>query len=213
MKQVFILLLAFNSTLQSCSEKSDKPTNNINFEGSSLLTPIKYSNEEKNKIIDEIKKVTVHFSSENNVSDLEDAKFQLRSLGLAWYECYGQLIEAKADSTIWRMKDSAVKVLSNYQKKMFPKYRKAFTEDSNKKLWIEDCSVFISGDYYDEYNLVGLAFAPNRFKQESYETLLNVLKLYRFKKLTFRTFNSSDNITSYDIKSDDDTNYISLTGD
>lgn len=47
-----------------------------------------------------MKKAMIGFSSKNGVRDLSDAKFQLQRLGLAWYQCYGQLVSAKADSVI-----------------------------------------------------------------------------------------------------------------
>lgn len=93
---------------------------------------------------------------------------------------------------------------------MFPEYRKVFTDETDKKLWIEDCSAFISGDNNDILNLIGVAFAPNRRKQESYEALLDVLKKYRFKQITFRVFKSSTDITSFEIKSNPDTDYVPM---
>lgn len=177
-----ILLTAFILTLCSCSDTTNKKQV-ANTTTSETLS--KYSDEEKKTILEGMKRTMADFSSETDVSDLDDAKFQIQQLGLAWYQCYGQLVEAKADSIVWNMKDSSTKVLSRYQTKMFPKYRRAFAKETDKKLWIEDCSAFISGDNDDVLNLIGVAFAPNRCKQESYETLLDVLKQYRFKKITF----------------------------
>lgn len=210
MRKLLLLLSAFSLTLQSCSDTTTKSQSDLSAETVSSATPAKYTEEEKNSIVTDMKKAMADFSAENSVRDLDDAKFQLQRLGLAWYQCYGQLVEAKADSSIWKMKDTATAVLGKYQKKMFPKYRKAFADETDKKLWIEDCSAYISGDNNDILNLVGVSFAPNRYKQQSYETLLNVLKQYRFKKITFRTFKSSDDVTFYDITSDDDTGYVPM---
>ncbi len=200
-----ILLTIFILTLQSCSNTTNKeqaPDNTF------TETLPQYTEEEKRTIIENIKKIMSDFSDENAVRDLEDAKFQLRRLGLAWYQCSGQLVAEKADITIWKMKDTAIAVLSQYQTKMFPKYRKAFVDETDKKLWIEDCSAYIDGDNDDELNLIGVVFAPNRRKQEYYETLLEVLKQYRFKKVTFRVFKSSTDITSFDITSIPDTDNV-----
>jgi len=203
----FILLTAFILILQSCSDTTDKEQAS---DKSSTEALPKYTEEEKKSILENMRKVMTDFSSENVVRDLNDAKLQLQRLGIAWYQCYGQLIEAKADSSIWKMKDTASAVLSLYQTKMFPKYRKAFADETDKKLWIEDCSSFISGDNNDVLNLIGVAFAPNRRKQESYETLLEVLKQYRFKQITFRVFKSSTDITSFDITSNPDNDYVPM---
>jgi virulence-associated protein VapD len=210
MRQVLFFLAAFCLTLQSCSDATTKGKGDLNLDSSSSETPAKYTQEEKSSILEDMKKVIAGFSTENSVRDLDDTKSQLQRLGFAWYQCYGTLVEAKADSTIWKMKDTATAVLGKYQKKMFPKYRKAFAEETNKKLWIEDCSAYISGDNNEILNLVGVSFAPNRYKQESYETLQTVLKQYRFKKITFRAFKNSDDITFYDITSDEDTGYVPM---
>lgn len=210
MRQIILFLSVVILTLQSCSNTNTKEPNEISLENKPSETLPKYTEEEKNSMFSDMKKVISDFSTENTVRDLNDAKLQLQRLGFAWYQCYGRLIEAKANTSIWKMKDTAIAVLSKYQNKMFPKYRKAFTEETDKKLWIEDCSAYISGDNNDIINLVGLAFAPNRYKQESYKTLLKVLKQYRFKKITFRTFKSSNNITSYDLTSDTDTEYVQM---
>ncbi len=211
MRQPLLFLSVFIMTLQSCSDTTSKEHNDFSSENSSSAKPAKYTEEEKSAILADMKKVIVNFSTENSVQDLDDAKIQVQRLGIAWYQSYGQLVEAKADSAIWKMKDTANSVLGKYQKKMFPKYRKAFADETDKKLWLEDCSAFLSGDNNEVLNLVGIAFAPNRNKQESYETLQKVLKQYRFKKITFRTFKSSSEITTYDITSDDDTGYVSMT--
>ncbi len=210
MRQLLLFLSIFCLTQQSCSDTTTKEESEINLENTSSETPAKYTEEEKSSIIADMKKVMSDFSTENSVSDLDDAKLQLQRLGLAWYQCYGQLVEAKADSSIWKMKDTVTAVLGKYQKKMFPKYRKALADETDKKLWIEDCTAFISGENNDILNLIGIAFAPNRYKQQSYETLQNVLKQYRFKKITFRAFKSSSEITSYDITSDEDTGYVPM---
>lgn len=204
-----ILLVIFGSLLQSCSDSASKNQESIS-KNSSEEPPAKYTAEEKSSILDGMKTAMSNFSGEKSVRDLDDAKSQLQSLGFAWYQSYGQLIEAKADSAIWKLRDSAISVFETYQKKMFPKYRKALAEETDKKLWIEDCSAYISGDNDDILNLVGLTFALNRNKQESYEALQKVLKQYRFKKVTFRTFKSSDDVTVFDITSDDDKAYISM---
>lgn len=210
MRQFLFFLSVICLTQQSCSDTATKGQSEHNIYNASSETPAKYTEEEKSSILADMKKVMADFSTENSVRDLDDAKFQLQRLGLAWYQCYGQLVEAKADSTIWKMKDTATTVLGKYQKKMFPKYRKAFADETDKKLWIEDCSAFISGDNNDIINLIGVAFAPNRYKQQSFETLQKVLKQYRFKKIIFRTFKSSSDITFYDITSDDDKDYVPM---
>lgn len=211
MRLNIIILTALLLTIQSCSNGNNKNESNSKLDNSATTEiPNKYTAEEKVSIISNMEKAMGDFSNETSVRDLDDAKSQLQRLGFVWYQCHGTLIEAKCDSSIWKMKDTATAVLSKYQTKMFPKYRKAFGVESDKKLWIEDCKAFLSGDKNENINLVGMSFAPNRYKQESYETLLKVLKQYRFKKITFRTFENSSNITSYDVTSDADTEYVPM---
>lgn len=187
--------------LHSCSDKPSQNKNDVSE---------KYSETEKASLLADMKDVISDFSNENSVRDLNDAKSQLQRLGYAWDKCYGRLIEAKSDSIVWNMKDSAINVLANYQRRMFPKYRNAFTIETDKKLWIEDCSAFISGENNEILNLIGLTFARNRTKQESYDTLRDVLKDYRFKKLTFRIFKSSSDTTLFEIKSNEDSGYVPM---
>lgn len=200
MKQ-FLLLFLLPIIIISCSENSSNTT--------IADLPEKYTAEEKKNILNDMKKVMVNYSKDNPVRDIEDAKSQIQSLGMAWYLTYGKLIEAKWDEEILRYKDSSNSVLGKYQRFMFPKYREAFAKEADKKLWIEDCSAFISGENNEVLNLVGVAFAPNRTKQESFDAMQNNLKRYRFKKLTFRTFKSSTP-TEYDISSDSDGEYIPM---
>jgi hypothetical protein len=142
---------------------------------------------------------------------LENIDTRLHVLSEDWNTVKGNIIESKIDSTMFpfKVKDSAIKYLEKYQLKAFPLLRKAFCRESDKKLWIEDCHAYISGDDDEFITLTGNYFLPNANKQSTYNTLLPQLQRLRFKMLVFRWFKGySGEPTGYQIKSDFDDDWF-----
>lgn len=140
----------------------------------------------------------------DNSESFDAIQTQLKTISTYWNSIEGNIIKAKIDSTTFPFKtqDSAINILKKYQKKYFPKLRKAFVYQTNKKLWIDDAGAYVSGDDNEFITLTGNYFLPNAVKQETAQTLMPQLRRLRFKMLLFRWFKGDDNPTAYQIKSD-----------
>lgn len=202
---LFFILSCNNNT--NTNTKEDIGTTTIDNIDTSKEQPMeKYTSDEiedyKNQVRNVIKQCKEIQINDNE--SLDDIQIQLQTISSFWNSIEGNIIEAKIDSTTFPFKtqDSAINILKKYQKKYFPKLRKAFVYQTNKKLWIDDAGAYASGDDNEFITFTGNYFLPNANKQETAETLMHQLQRLRFKMLLFRWFKGDDNPTVYEIKSD-----------
>lgn len=171
----------------------------------------KYTQQELDEFSNNCKSVQTSVGSLSDVKDMQSCNFLMGELSFNWNRIYGSLVEAKIDSSKFPFKsqESAIKALAVYQKKMFPKFRKAFAVHASELLWEHDCKAIIGGSNNDELILTGNYFLPNANKKSTYELLADKLKRFRFKRLTFKWFESYDESTYYDLKPEKDETYYS----
>lgn len=86
----------------------------------------------------------------------------------------------------------------------FPKLRKAYGKIVAKKLWVENIEVEVFGNNSKTIQFTGGIFANNKNKQETQETLSEMLNLLRFKKVNYKWYKYDDEYTYYELDSKND---------
>ena len=86
----------------------------------------------------------------------------------------------------------------------FPKLRKAYGKIVAKKLWVENIEVEVFGNNSKTIQFTGGIFANNKNKQETQETLSEMLNFLRFKKVNYKWYKYDDEYTYYELDSKND---------
>ncbi len=86
----------------------------------------------------------------------------------------------------------------------FPQMRKAYKNAIMDKLWLENIETNIKGTGNSTLELTGGLFASNKAKQQTTETLSDILHMLRFKRINYRFTKYDDEFTYYDLKSPND---------
>lgn len=92
----------------------------------------------------------------------------------------------------------------------FPKLRKAYGKIVAKKLWVENIEVEVFGNNSKTIQFTGGIFANNKNKQETQETLSEMLNFLRFKKANYKWYEYDDEYTYYDLDSKNDNEIVEL---
>ena len=92
----------------------------------------------------------------------------------------------------------------------FPKLRKAYGKIVAKKLWVENIDVEVFGNNSKTIQFTGGIFANNKNKQETQETLSEMLNFLRFKKANYKWYEYDDEYTYYDLDSKNDNEIVEL---
>ncbi|CAM3962974.1 hypothetical protein FLCU109888_11190 [Flavobacterium cucumis] len=92
----------------------------------------------------------------------------------------------------------------------FPKLRKAYGKIVAKKLWVENIEVEVFGNNSKTIQFTGGIFANNKNKQETQETLSEMLNFLRFKKVNYKWYEYDDEYTYYDLDSKNDNEIVEL---
>lgn len=100
--------------------------------------------------------------------------------------------------------------VKNIQISEFPKLRKAYGEIVAKKLWTENIEVEVIGNNSKTIQFIGGIFANNKNKQETQETLSEILNLLRFKKVNYKWYKYDDEYTYYDLDYKKDNEIIEI---
>jgi len=81
----------------------------------------------------------------------------------------------------------------------FPKLRKAYGKIVDKKLWEQNIEVETLGNSSKTIQFTGAIFANNKNKQDTQETLSELLNLLRFKKVNYKWYEYDDEYTYYEL--------------
>lgn len=81
----------------------------------------------------------------------------------------------------------------------FPKLRKAYGKIVAKKLWVENIEVEVIGKKSKTIQFTGGIFANNKNKQETQETLSEILNLLRFNTVNYKWYEYDDEYTYYEL--------------
>ncbi|PIF30805.1 hypothetical protein CLU81_1255 [Flavobacterium sp. 9] len=86
----------------------------------------------------------------------------------------------------------------------FPILRKAYRDAIYQKLWKENIETEVIGKKSKTIQFTGGIFANNANKQQTQETLHDVLKMFRFTKVNYKWYEGDDEFTYYEIDSPND---------
>lgn len=91
-------------------------------------------------------------------------------------------------------------VLISFQKKHFPKARKAYYQNAKNELWEKDIEVSISGK---NLTFTGYMFVQNKVIKDTYSEIQEETSKLRFKTVGFRAFDGDDK-TYWELNAKDD---------
>lgn len=182
-------------------ELLDKGEEYAFFSGDNIFV---YKNPPRSKADVEANKVIINIAS--NISNLEvlnmnkDLEYEgisgyLETINNAAISCR----DYKENDNI-RVKEQLKKLnskLKSTQIAVFPRLRKLFANESNKRLWEENITVTHSGR---SVFFTGYMYASNKNIKASYEAISDLLYKLRFSKANFR-WSESDGYTYYTINS------------
>jgi hypothetical protein len=90
------------------------------------------------------------------------------------------------------------------QKSEFPKLRKNYGDILKQKLWAENIKVRTKGTGNTTLEFEGGIFANNKNKQDTQQTLSEILNLLRFKRINYKWYEYDDEYTYYTLKTGQD---------
>jgi hypothetical protein len=112
------------------------------------------------------------------------------------------------DNEIYKLSNELKNKLISLQRKEFPKMRKNYGEVLNDKLWSENIEVKTKGNGSSTLEFIGGSFANNKNKEETQNTLREVLARLRFKRVNYLWFKYDDEYTYYSMDSENDDSII-----
>ena len=130
---------------------------------------------------------------------------------LALYKAYYITISEGKLSKNQEEKELAKKLerkVSVSQLHNFPKLRARYYELVKNKLWEHDVTVSIHGERNTVLNLTAAYFASNGNIKYTQETLTDMLKSLRFKRINYRWYEGEDDYTYYEIDSPKDSEVV-----
>ncbi|HTO15651.1 MAG TPA: hypothetical protein VLZ83_07760 [Edaphocola sp.] len=96
------------------------------------------------------------------------------------------------------------------QKSEFPQLRKNYGDILKQKLWLENIKVKTKGTGYNTLEFEGGIFANNKNKQNTQQTLSEMLNLLRFKRINYKWYEYDDDYTYYSLKTLQDGDLVEL---
>lgn len=138
---------------------------------------------------------TPHTSVDDFV--ISEAIFKTYAASIAEYK-------TNTDPEVIALVKDLEKKLSASQVKNYPKLRKAYFEMIKPKFWEEDIYVGLAGKGNTTLKLTGSVFVTNKNIKASQETLHEMFKMLRFKKVEYRWHKEQDEFTYYTVASEND---------
>ncbi|MDO8930074.1 MAG: hypothetical protein Q7W54_13950 [Bacteroidota bacterium] len=112
--------------------------------------------------------------------------------------------EDHTDKDINRLGEKLKTKVISLQKSEFPKLRKNYGEVLNQKLWTENIKVRTKDTGYTTLEFEGGIFASNKNKQDTQNTLSEILNLLRFKRINYKWYEYDDEYTYYSLITEPD---------
>lgn len=178
---LLVFIIAFNTKeqqVQSPDYRDDKKEKEVLAKAKedspkSTYTP-KTLEERINDIIYELN-CEMDIGSKGNIIVFLDKIDRAKNL---LYECNKDTLKKKLNS-----------VLISFQKKHFPKARKAYYQNAKNELWEKDIEVSISGK---NLTFTGYMFVQNKVIKDTYSEIQEEISKLRFKTVGFRAFDGDD---------------------
>jgi hypothetical protein len=118
--------------------------------------------------------------------------------------------ESHSDKEIIRLGKTLKTKVINLQKTEFPRLRKAYGEILKGKLWAENIKVTTKGTGHTTLEFVGGLFASNKNKQDTQQTLSEMLHLLKFKRTNYKWYDYDDEYTYYSMETKADGELVNL---
>jgi len=132
---------------------------------------------------------------------------------IALFGVWSNIINEAAISENQEIKNLGIeleKKTKKIQTKEFPILRKAYGKIVHKKLWVENIETEVFGKGNKTIQFTGGIFANNKNKQETQETLSEVLHMLRFKRANYKWYKYDDEYTYYELQSKNDDELVTF---
>lgn len=168
--------------------------------------------EEKTQKIEQLEK---EINSINNGVDFSTYRgsVELIQMEIVLFNAWATVIEealSYEDPEVQRLGNSLKQKVQNIQIKEFPKLRKAYKDAIYKDLWVENIETAVFGAGNTTIQFTGGVFADNKAKQQTQETLSEILHMLRFKRANYKWYEYDDEYTYYTMKSPKDSEIVTL---
>lgn len=113
---------------------------------------------------------------------------------------YSQMLQEATTSTnedVQKLKPKFKSRLIERQTKLFPILRKQWADNLKDALWKEDIYVTLEGPSNNILNITGGVYAANKNIQATQETIIEMMRLLRFKEVRYRWYKNASEFTYY----------------
>lgn len=126
---------------------------------------------------------------------------------IALFGAWAKIIKDAKNHTnkdINRLGESLKSKVMSLQISEFPKLRNNYGEVLKQKLWIETIKVRTKDTGHTTLEFEGGIFASNKNKQDTQNSLNEILNLLRFKRINYKWYEYDDDYTYYSLKTESD---------
>ncbi len=156
----------------------------------------------KSRIDEEYDKIKIQIKYGNTWTTIEHLTNQLSNFN-QWYNYVNDGKNSSVDS----VKKSAAKLetsLVEFQKKEFANLRKTYCKIAKEKLWEENVDVKSIGSSYSTIEFSGVYFASNKNIKKTQETIQEIVRRLRFKKVNYKWYKGASEYTYYNLETPND---------
>ena len=226
--------LTYLNKVENSDENYDKAQSKI-VEIDSILTQMKIEKSRKDSIaaVEQAKQDSIA-RVEKEKKELEDFKAQLNreiesiktfdgstyrddvssiQIEIALFATWAKILkdaEKHKDKEINNLGKSLKWKVVSLQKAEFPKLRKNYGEILKQKLWEQNIKVKTKGTGHTTLEFEGGIFANNKNKQDTQQTLSEILNMLRFKRINYKWYEYDDEYTYYSLKTGGDGDLVDL---
>ena len=157
----------------------------------------------KNQLLRELDSDIIKTGNTSNYrGDLKSLQTELIVFG-AWKIIIDQA-DTDPNPEVQKLGKQLKKKVVALQVKEFPIMRHEYAKFARGVLWEHDCDVNLGGNKNTTIEFVATAFAANKNIKDSYETLYEQMKMFRFKRAQYKWSKYDDEYTYYTIKTPED---------
>jgi hypothetical protein len=205
-----ILIFVLTIIISIFSDDKNSKKKNIEEKNIEIITSKIESNDEKLKeqLIREIEFINKGIDFSNYRDEIQSIQMEIILFG-AWAK---NIEEAKSSDNdeIKKLGEKLEIKVKNIQIKEFPILRKSYCKAIYQKLWIENIETSILGKGNKTIQFTGGIFANNKNKQETQNTLSDILRQFRFKRVNYKWYEYDDDFTYYEIDTPNDDELVTF---
>lgn len=200
-KHIFSALLFLGFLFMAVGSDDDKKEEEISFEANNSTLNLKDEKQTETEIIEQLQR---EINSIEKGIDFSQYKESVESIQLevALFLVWGNKINEALSSENKEINELGNRLkakVEKIQKDEYPKLRKAYGKIVAKNLWVENIEVEVFGNNSKTIQFTSGIFANNKNKQETQNTLSEILNLLRFNRVNYKWYKYDDEYTYYEL--------------